>query len=272
MARPLMVVGVAGLAISVVCLSLASVMSPNGGSSFPFSPQRNCDGDWGSSRPSAGRMPLVDPDAIVTRDFRWGGGDRADICVPGTVYYTPGPAWRVTVTGPEASVDSLRIVDGQIYFDRGSMYSDPSSLEVRITGPSLTSFGLRGNGTLILEGLAQESLEIDLFGSGSVRGEGTAVKLTLRIFGSGDADLAKLNTVDVTTTLFGSGNADVAPNGDVEVLTFGSGDVRLHTRPKHVSTKAFGSGRSVQLDSGSALPEDTSSRAPMHSGVSPITS
>lgn len=272
MARPLMVVGVAALAISVVCLSLASVISPNGGSSFPFSPQRNCDGDWGSSRPSAGRMPLVDSDAIVTREFRWGGGDRADICVPGTVYYAPGPAWRVTVTGPEASVDSLRIEDGQIYFDRAATDSDSSSLEVRITGPSLESFGLRGSGTLVLQNLAQDSLEIDLFGSGSVRGHGAVGRLELRIFGSGNADLARVTAGDVDTAVFGSGNADVAPTGDVEILTFGSGNVRLHTRPKHVSTKTFGSGRSVQLNSGSAIPEDTSSKAPMHSGISPITS
>lgn len=268
MARSLVVVGVAGLAISVACLSLASALSSDRGYSFPFSSPRNCDGGWGESRPWAGRVPVAGSGEIVTRDFSWNGGARADICIPGTVYYAPGPAWRVTVTGPESSVDSLRIEDGQIYLDQASTYSDPSSLEVRITGPSLESFGLRGSGTLIVENLAQKTLEIDLFGSGSVRGQGAAGKLKLRIFGSGNADLARLATGDVDTTLFGSGSADVAPTGDVEVLTFGSGDVRLHSRPTHVSTRAFGSGRTVQMDSGQGVPEGTTSIAPTQSGSS----
>jgi hypothetical protein len=250
MARSLVVVGVGGLAISVVCLSLASVFSPNRGYSFPYSSQSHCDGPWGKSRPWAGRTPFAESGDIVSRDLSWNGGTRVDICISGTVYYSPGPAWRVSVTGPESGVDGLRIDDGQIYFDGASTYSDPSSLEVRITGPALESFGLRGSGTLILENLAQEALEIDLFGSGSVRGQGTVGTLTLRIFGSGNADLARVSTIDVDTTLFGSGNADVAPTGDVEVLTFGSGDVRLHSRPRHVSKKSLGSGRIIQLDPG----------------------
>jgi len=253
---------VGGLAIAVVCLSLASVISPNRGYSFPYASQSHCDERWGGSRPWAGRLPFTGSGAIVSRDFSWNGGTRVDICIPATVYYSPGPAWRVTVTGPESSVDSLRIDDGQIYFDGVLTSSDPSSLEVRITGPALESFGLRGSGTLILENLAQEALEVDLFGSGSVRGQGTVGNLTLRIFGSGNADLARVATVDVDTTLFGSGNADVAPTGDVEVLTFGSGEVRLHSRPRHVSRKSFGSGRIIQLDPGPGGAGGAASSAP----------
>jgi hypothetical protein len=207
-------------------------------------------------------MPFVGSGEVVTRDFGWNGGARADICIPGTVYFTPGPVWRVTVTGPESDVDSLRIEDGQIYFDRAATDSDSSSLEVRITGPSLESFGLRGSGTLVLQNLAQDSLEIDLFGSGSVRGHGAVGRLELRIFGSGNADLARVTAGDVDTTVFGSGNADVAPTGDVDVLTFGSGDVRLHSRPSHVSTKSLGSGRIIYLDQGQGIAEGTSSNAP----------
>ncbi len=219
MAKSLVVVGVAGLAISIVCLSLASIVSPDHRYSFPFSSPRNCDGGWGKSRPWAERMPFVGSGEVVTRDFGWNGGARADICIPGTVYFTPGPVWRVTVTGPESDVDSLRIEDGQIYFDRAATDSDSSSLEVRITGPSLESFGLRGSGTLVLQNLAQDSLEIDLFGSGSVRGHGAVGRLELRIFGSGNADLARVTAGDVDTTVFGSGNADVAPTGQAAIVT-----------------------------------------------------
>lgn len=252
MARSLAVVGVAGLAISVVCLALAKVVSPDQGYSYPFSSQRNCDRDWRGS--DHGDAPVEAPGKNVTRDFRWNGGRRLDICIPGTVYFTPGPPWRVSVTGPEASVNSLRIDDGVIYFDGPFRYPRSSSLEVHITGPSLQSFGLRGSGTLMLDGILQKNLDIDLFGSGSVHGRGTVGTLDLRIFGSGNADLAKLAARDVDITLFGSGNADIAPTGDVDVLTFGSGDARLHKRPRHVSTTSFGSGRTIQLESGKDRP------------------
>ena len=262
MARSLAVVAASGIAISVVCLSLASFFSPNRGYSLPFSSGRACDsGSWRSRHP-VGQTPVIGSDDIVTREYNWSGSARADICIPGTVYYEPGPAWRVTVKGPESSLDRLRIEDGRIYVDGSLMYSNSSSLEVRITGPSLESFGLRGSGALILENIAQKELEIDLFGSGSVRGQGTVGKLELRLFGSGNVNLAELATGDVDASLFGSGNVDVAPTGDVEVKTFGSGDVRLHARPRSLSTRTFGSGRTVQLDSDQGRPEESSPPAP----------
>jgi hypothetical protein len=118
---------------------------------------------------------------------------------------------------------------------------------MRITGPSLESFGLHGSGKLILEDIAQEDLELDLFGSGSVRGNGTVENLELRIFGSGNAELSGLAAGDSDAKIFGSGNADLAPSGDVEVSIFGSGDVRLHTHPRKLSSKTMGSGRVIQL-------------------------
>ena len=157
MARSLAVVAAAGIAASVVCLSLASVFSPYRGLSFPVLLPAALRIGMVGSRPWDGAIPFVESGEIVTREFSWNGGDRAEICIPGTVYYQPGPEWRVTVKGPESSVEHLRIEDGQIFFDASMTYPHTSSLEVRITGPSLESFGLKGSGTLILENIAQEA-------------------------------------------------------------------------------------------------------------------
>ena len=215
-------------------------------------------------------MPFVESGEIVTREMRWEGWTRADSYIPGTVYYQPGPEWRVTVKGPESSVGHLRIEGGQILFDAPQMYPQSSSLEVRITGPSLESFGLKGSGALILENITQKHLEINLFGSGSVRGRGAVEELELKAFGSGNAELGELATVDLDVSMFGSGNVEVAPTGNVDISSFGSGDVRLRTKPRHVSTKMIGSGRVIQLDAAESASQGTSFAAPARSGPSSL--
>lgn len=251
MARPLVLVAGIGIAVSVVCLSLARIVNPYREWSFPYLPPQYSAGGWPGHYRWDRAAPFTESGDIVTREFRWDGADSAEIDIPGVVHYAPGPAWRVTVKGRKSSVERLRIDDaGRIFFDGSLLYPHTSSIEVRITGPSLERFELNGSGKLILENIAQEEIRIDIRGSGSVQGRGTVGKLELGIFGSGNADLAGLATGNIKTSIFGSGNADVSPTGEADVNIFGSGDVRLHTRPGHLSTRTFGSGRAIQLEPG----------------------
>jgi hypothetical protein len=185
--------------------------------------------------------------------LNWKGSDRVEITGAGDVHYEPGPEWRITARGRESSIEHLRIAGGTI--SGGS-----SSLELYISGPSISTFGLNGSGRLILKNVAQKTLAVDLRGSGSVQGNGQVERLELRIFGSGDAELADLVTSDIDIDAFGSGDADVAPSGDAEILLIGSGDVRLHATPRHLSTKSIGSGRVIQADT--RLPVQTPADAP----------
>jgi hypothetical protein len=245
MARSLVLVAVAGIAIWIISLSLAAMISPSGlWLSLPWIHEKDA---W-VYRFGKGYAPFTESGEIVTRELSWEGGDRLDIDVPGVVHYAPGSAWRVTVKGRQSSVERLRLEAGRIFLEGRLMDPWTSSLEVRITGPSVERFGLNGSGKLIIENIAQTDLELDLFGSGSVRANGTVDNLQLRIFGSANAELSGLAAGDSDTRIFGSGNADLAPGGDVEVSIFGSGDVRLHTRPRNVSTRMMGSGRVIQLE------------------------
>ncbi|GMW06651.1 MAG: hypothetical protein AMXMBFR8_14480 [Nevskiales bacterium] len=250
MARSLVIVAATGIAASIICLSLASALSPYRGFSFPFSSGTPYQPGWWSLRPWAGQTPFVESGEIVTREFAWNGGESAEIYIPGVVYYESGPEWRVSVKGQASSVEHLRIDQGAILFDAPPAYPRTSSLEVRIRGPSLEAIGLNGSGKLVLQNVSQREISIDIRGSGSVEGGGTVERMGLRIFGSGSARLGELTTRDLDASIFGSGDADVAPNGDVEVSIFGSGDVRLHRQPEHVSSKVFGSGRVIQLEPG----------------------
>jgi len=143
-------------------------------------------------------------------------------------------------------VERLRVGAGRISFDGSFSSPHRSSVEVRIQGPSLRRVGLNGSGSLVLDGIDAEELDIDIRGSGSVEGSGTVRELDLRIFGSGNADLSRLAVTDVDASIFGSGDAELSVTGAAEVSLIGSGDVEFTTSPGELSTRVIGSGRVVQ--------------------------
>lgn len=248
MARPLVVTAIAGIGISIACFLLAAIISPFG-TGYPFVPTRPYNQHWWNFRPPwAGHVPFVESGDLTTRKFDWTGGETAEIYIPGVVRFEAAPAWSVIASGPKSSVEHLRIDSGAILFDAPMAYPHRSALEVVIRGPRLTHVGLNGTGKLILGNVAQPELGIDLRGSGSVEGGGRVDRLELRLFGSGNARLEDIATQDFEASIYGSGSADVAPTGNVQVTIFGSGDIRLHARPKSVSKKVMGSGRIVELD------------------------
>ncbi|MDP2326306.1 MAG: DUF2807 domain-containing protein [Gammaproteobacteria bacterium] len=250
MARSLVSVAAVGITVSVISLMMASIISPEGSPWSRYS--RGYSGGWwgDSARSWRDYTPFTESGEIITREFEWYGGDGVEIYIPAVVYFERGTEWRVIVTGPESSVERLRIEAGRIFFDGSLRGSHGSSLEVQLKGPALSNIALNGSGKLVLENVSQAELELDILGSGSVQGRGTVERLALRLLGSGNAMLAELSTEDMDVEILGSGNADVSPTGNAEVTIFGSGDVRLHAYPRHLATKIFGSGRVIQWDRG----------------------
>lgn len=143
-------------------------------------------------------------------------------------------------------MDRLRIDGGRVTFEGSLISPYGSSIEVRIKGPTLRHIGLSGSGNVDVTGISQSELGVDIRGSGSVRGRGAVQKLELNIFGSGNAELADLLSEDVDVSIYGSGGADVSASGTAAVKIVGSGDVRLSSTPRSLSTEVIGSGRVVQ--------------------------
>lgn len=105
---------------------------------------------------------------------------------------------------------------------------------------------VKGSQNLDQGHLDQKSLNITIPGSGKIRAEGKVENLTVTIFGSGKADLAKLSAGNVKVSIFGSGRADIAPSDNVEVAIKGSGTVHLRTKPRSISRSLLGSGQVVE--------------------------
>lgn len=227
MARPLALVALGGIAIAVVCLPLAASLHPT---SYSWLDHLNWDDDDGPSGSSA----------VITRDFPW-QGDEMELDVPGDLHFTPGPQWHLTITGPQAVLDRLRVEDGSIELKH--MHRGGHSLKFELTGPALRRVELNGAGNLRLEHLRQDSLTVEIHGAGDVNGDGSTDSLELNILGAGSAHLEQLRVHDAKISIAGSGDADVTPTDQADVEIAGTGDVRLHAQPKHLTQQISGLGR-----------------------------
>lgn len=243
MARPLIVLAVGGLALSAICLSLAGSLAADEISIFtlPFGERFGWRSFFGERCTETSNIDST----ATSREFAWDGDDSVAINIPAEVHYQPGPSRSVSVTGTPEILRHVLVEDGDIAFDCSWRGRGGGKLDVTLPGSAMRSFVINGSGHLFLNGIDQNELKIAVHGSGDVQGSGRADRLDLSIAGSGDVDLSRLSTKRLRAIIAGSGDADVAPQDDADIVIIGSGDVRLHTEPKHLSSKVVGSGRIV---------------------------
>lgn len=255
MIRTLLIIAVAGLVLATASLAGAFAlggrdMAREGWEWTLHDP----DGDTVSFQRRDGTEP-----ASVTREMEWTGGQRLTVDLPGRIDYVQGAEPGVVVTGPAELTERVRLVDGRlflaesdgatherVYFGRKAngrgFWVDSDDLEIVVTAPNVNDFELQGSAYLTLRDYDQDSLTLDISGSGEVTASGKTRTMELDISGSGDADLHNLTLTDANVAIAGSGEAALAPTGRVDVSISGSGDVDLLTRPAQLNQNISGSG------------------------------
>ncbi|WP_395651654.1 GIN domain-containing protein [Brevundimonas sp.] len=185
----------------------------------------------------------------ITRTLAWTGGSTLAVDLSADVTYVQGDQAGVVITGPKSLADRVRLdgnrltmsdSDDESYVVFG--WSNGDRLSIVVTAPSVTTFDLRGSLDLDIRDYDQDTLDIDLSGSGEVTASGKTRALSVDINGSGEADLGALQTVDATVDISGSGDARVAPTGRADLSISGSGDIDLTTRPTTLNQTISGSG------------------------------
>lgn len=101
---------------------------------------------------------------------------------------------------------------------------------------------ISGSGSLKLEGLQTELLDARLRASGNFSASGRAQRQHWHLSGSGDVDAEDLSGRAAQLRSFGSGDAALGPLETLEVELFGSGDLVYGGRPQ-LSQRSLGSGR-----------------------------
>jgi hypothetical protein len=179
------------------------------------------------------------------RRLAWAGGDTVEISVPASVRYRGGEGSEVIVRGSPDVIAHVEVRHGRITLDchRWGRLRD---IEISLPGRAFRTIGLSGSGKLTMENVNQPDLDFRISGSGTVRAQGTVDHATINVAGSGDARLGDLAMKELTAKISGSGKVEAAPKDAADIKISGSGDVRLLSRPTHLSSRVSGSGRITQ--------------------------
>jgi hypothetical protein len=184
--------------------------------------------------------------ASATREIAWPGGDRIEFDVPGDVQYTQGagPA-KLVITGPKDEIDQIELSGSQLRFNDDSDDFD-GHVTVVMTAPDVRRFSISGDDNLAIAGYDQDDLSVDVSGHGSISAKGKARAVKLDISGDGDVDLSGLAAQSAEADISGSGRASIAPTDAADVSISGSGEVDLLTHPPKLNSDVSGSGRVIE--------------------------
>ena len=144
-----------------------------------------------------------------------------------------GEPQRVKVRAGEKVIGDVRteVHDGtlEVTFDHDGLLG--SDVVVDASVPRLTGIDVAGSGDVDADGIDADAFALRSDGSADIALAGAAETLRVSLNGSGDADLADLNTKAASVAVSGSGNADVRADDRLMVEVDGSGDVRYHGSP-----------------------------------------
>jgi hypothetical protein len=184
--------------------------------------------------------------ATATREIVWTGGDRIEFDVPADVQYTqsPGPA-KLVITGPKDQVDRVELSGDHLQSNDDDDF-DGGRIAVTMTAPDVRHFAINGDNSLTIDGYNQDDFSVDVSGNGKVSAKGKTRAAKLDISGNGDIDLSGLAAQSADAQISGSGRASMAPTDEANVSISGSGEIDLLTHPAKLSSDVSGSGRIVE--------------------------
>ncbi len=179
----------------------------------------------------------------------WDGGDNVVIALRAQVTYRAGEGTEVIVKGAPKDVARVRVQNGRI---ERCGHGRSGRIEVILPGHEFRHLTLAGSGDVTMEKMAQSDLNLTIAGSGTIQAKGSVERVSITIAGSGDALLGDVAMKRLDVKIAGSGDTEASPQDDADVTIMGSGDVKLLTRPAHLTTNIMGSGRVVQPEPGLA--------------------
>jgi Putative auto-transporter adhesin, head GIN domain len=247
MTRTLVLIAFAGFILAVACIAGAialggeALMHHHWGGRHWVVNWADHHGRWSDEESNS-----TADGSSVTREIAWPGGDRIEFDVPADVHYTqgPGPA-KLVITGPKDQVDRVELSGGDLR-SRDDDDFDGGRLTVTMIAPDVRHFAINGDNSLAIDGYSQDDFSIDVSGNGKVNAKGKTRAVKLDVSGNGDIDLSGLAAQSADAQISGSGRASLAPTDAANVSISGSGEIDLLTHPAKLNSDVSGSGRIVE--------------------------
>ena len=245
-------IALSGIATAFVCLPLAASLH-HWGAHTPISVMWDDENEHHGWWPKHWNWFADDGDdenesgALERRSFDW-SGDRLELDVPATLHFHTAATPSLSIRGHAGALERLAVSQGRIALRHGHHHM--KGLDIELAAPALREVVLNGAGEIVLDGIEQDTLRIEIHGSASARASGRVTDLRLGIAGSGSAHLASLLVHSADVRIGGSGDADINCTDTAEVMILGSGDVRLHAHPLHLHSKVVGSGEVIEVPGG----------------------
>lgn len=170
------------------------------------------------------------------------------LATAGTVNIQVGSKQSVTVSTDENLLNKIKTeVDNDTLTISSEDNITFSKLQVEITVPKLHAVHLTGSGNLNFANLKGDDCEVDLAGSGNIKGSGNVDELDVVLSGSGNITLSELEAKDVDANLSGSGSIKVFSSKSLEGELTGSGVISYRGNPQKTDVKVTGSGRVMPI-------------------------
>ncbi|MDQ2817133.1 MAG: DUF2807 domain-containing protein [Candidatus Eremiobacteraeota bacterium] len=183
---------------------------------------------------------------VVSQSRHLGDFDRIVVagCVDAVVSTRTAQSVSVQADDNVADAVSTTVKDRTLRIDVRNGFRSRQSPKVIISMQSLKSVALEGSGDAQLSGLAENSLEASISGSGDLQASGSVGRLSVSSRGSGDIKLQDLASRDVSLDLGGSGDAHLrlSAGGRLYAVLSGSGDVSATGETERVAATIGGSG------------------------------
>lgn len=194
------------------------------------------------------RYPMVAGSGRVIQQARPVSEFRGvDLMGASNLHVTFGPRSSLMVRADDNVLPLLttEVVGGVLRIGSRGSYRTRVSPEFYVTVPDLQSANTSGSGSIYLNDVRNRRLDLVVRGSGNARATGRTGALTVRVQGSGNAELRNLDAQDADVAVNGSGTAWVRIKGSLAARSNGSGSVFVLGRPARLTVHEGGSGRVI---------------------------
>lgn len=163
-------------------------------------------------------------------------------CLDMIVEVGPKTSAVLTIDDNLADIIKTEVKRGKLILDFEESCSSRSRCMVRLTVPQLESVRVYGSGDAEVAGLRGEEFSLHIYGSGDAVLAGETGTFRLKIFGSGDVRAKDLRADAAKVSIMGSGDVVLTAEQEIGASIFGSGDIVCYGDPEERSKRALGSG------------------------------